>query len=1276
LCFATDLELPGWNCFVSTTPVYHTNHKNLKATPIMKRKTMIGTLAAAGCALLAATGIAQAQLGGADLGSTAPVPGVYDISQLLTTGDTIQLQDGALNDFYDNTSGGAGEDGSSFTTGANAGGYLMKSLALKFGGGGSVGYAGGSDTTLNPGWTITIFQLSGTGNTIATPIATNTVGTLSGTGNSGADWIQLTGFNLNLLPNTTYAWTILSPGYDDLAYATGTPYTGGAICRIPPNGGAVTYYPADHDSATFNVGLGINPSPLTATDLGTGFTPTPGANDIAQVQTSSGADGSGNNYYDNDSDTSSPGAAGSSFTTGGNAGGYIMNSLALKFDGSSAGGNDTAGSQSWRITIFQLSGAGNSVATPISTNTSIAHATSTAFAQDWINFSGFDLFLQPNTAYAYVITTSSSPGYTGYDDLGVAPGLPYAGRAICRIQRAGGTVTYYPADNNSASFDINVSLRGYPAAGIPAASQNPVYALSPITVTNTATGPGSLTYQWQTNSDLSGDLSGAWVNVGGATQLILPVVPANLNPGGGDYTLDYQLVVANSAGSVTSAPLALLVHAASAPVLVNDTTPSAFTTYAGGTATFTASFAGTTPLTNDWQGNTTGSFLDLAGQTNATLTLTNLQLSQSGSYQLLEKNSQGQTASDPAVLTVLPGLPPPTAAQAEDYQIYTNGPFAYWRLNETNNPGTATVPVLAYDYSGHGFFPTYGVDATTGNAGPQPPAFPGFTTNELAAGISFGNDDGFLTVPPLNLNTNTVTFVAWINPNGPVSSSVGLLFNRNNGDAAGFGFNGTQDNTGMANLGYTWNDNASGTWGWNSLLFPLANQWNFVAYVLTPTNMTAYLGYVNSSANTTNFSSAVNVLAHQSESFSGGQILLGADPQQSSQRTFNGLMDEVALYNKALSKDAVQSLFLTGVGSKILGVSLPPLASRSVFSGSRVQLNASASGSAPITYQWQASGTGLGIFTNLPNSGNYSGVTSGTLTINNVNAANALDYQVIAANVAGSVTSSISTLSVSVIPPGGLWTVDFQLTNDTINFATSPNSGGGQYTGLGILGAGNWWNPFVNNAGAFGYGTFTTASDYRDDGVTPSGIYASVTGSDDSTLSAPAPSSSIFTLLDQYVFDVSTLTFSGVPDGTYNLVIYGTDGGFSHGGANLTVNAANGVQNVSTVNDQDGYFSANGNTALFTNVQTSGGTLTVGFTDNVNESSFNGAQLQLVSYSPTINTIPLTSSFTNNTLTLSWPEGLLETSTNLSGPWNIVDEAPPITVNTTNAVQFYRLQLE
>jgi hypothetical protein len=1227
--------------------------------------------------LSAFAGIAGAsQLGGSDLGATAPTPGFYDISQLLTTGDTIALQDGSLNYFYDNTSGGAGYVGSSFTTGANSSGYVMNSLALKFGGGQPVGYAGGADTSLNPGWIITIYKLSGTGNTTATPVYTNTVGALSGTANSGADWIQITGFNLPLQGNAVYAWTILSSGYDDLAYSTGTPYSGGAICRIPPGGGTVTYFPSDADSATFNVGLSQVSPVLGGTDFGS-TVPSVGANDVAQLLTTGDTtaltdSGSINRFYDNTAN--SAGYVGSSFTTGGNAGGYVMNGLVLKFGGGQpvgyAGGVDTTLNPGWIITIYQLSGAGNTTATPIATNTVGTLAGSGNTGGDWIQLTGFDLPLLGSTTYAWTILSS------GYDDLGYATGTPYSGGAICQIPPGGGTVSYYPADAVSATFAVNLSLRGFPAVGIISAGPNPAYALSPVTLSDTASGPGPITYKWQTNTDLTGGLGGTWVDVGGATATNLVVVPPN---SGSSYTIDYQFIASNPAGSVTSAPVALVVNPASAPIITTDIAPTQVTTYVGGSASFSAYFTGTLPLTNDWQANTTGSYVDLSGQTNSTINLTNVQLSAAGTYRLLEKNSQGSTPSSAATLTVLSDPAGPTSSEPEAFQIHNDGPYAYWRLNETADPSASIVQ--AYDYSGHGYFATYGSAATDGNAGPQSPAFPGFSSGELAAGTVANTAGSFLTVPPLNLNTNTVTFAAWIYPIGTQEPSAGLLFDRNGGDAAGFGFNTVG---GVTQLGYTWNQNAGSTYGWASGLIPPANQWSFVAYVITPTNATVYLGLSASN----NLLVAVNRGANQNEAFSNS-CDLGSDPQGAS-RNFYGSIAEAAVWNRSLSGNEVATLYATGLGFSGIAPAPPAtLPSETVFQGTQVQYVGTAVGIPSVSYQWKASPSqsvtgNPDVFTNVPNSGDYSGANTAILTINNVSTNDALDYEVVAANSIATNTSGIGTLTVTPVPAGGQWTMNFQLTNDTLSFATS-TSGGGRYTGNGVLGSGTYWNTFVNTAGAFGAGPFNTATDFRDDGVTHSGIFATVNGSDDSTLGSTPASSDISALLQQFVYGATALTFTGVPDGIYNLVIYSCDGAFNNGGSILTVNAANGVQGpIYTAYTPSTYFSQGGNTELFTNVQVSGGTLLVNIGVNSSadnpgnhyDATFNGAQLQLVSYSTSISGISLGSVYSNGSLTLTWTEGALQTATNITGPWTDIVDPSPITVSTTNQSQFFRLKIK
>jgi hypothetical protein len=204
--------------------------------------------------------------------------------------------------------------------------------------------------------------------------------------------------------------------------------------------------------------------------------------------------------------------------------------------------------------------------------------------------------------------------------------------------------------------------------------------------------------------------------------------------------------------------------------------------------------------------------------------------------------------------------------------------------------------------------------------------------------------------------------------------------------------------------------------------------------------------------------------------------------------------------------------------------------------------------------------------------------------------------------------------------------------------------------------------------------------------VTHSGIFASVNGSDDSTLGSTPPSTNISALIQQFVYGTTTLTFTGVPDGIYNLVIYGIDGAFANGGDILTVNATNGTQMATTSFLQTLFFEQNDNATLFTNVEVDGGTLVVNVAGNTAadqagtyyNASFNGAQLQLISYDTSITNIQLSQVYSaaNKTITLTWPEGVLQTTTNLTSAWTDIVSTSPITVSATNKAQFFRLKVE
>jgi hypothetical protein len=70
-------------------------------------------------------------------------------------------------------------------------------------------------------------------------------------------------------------------------------------------------------------------------------------------------------------------------------------------------------------------------------------------------------------------------------------------------------------------------------------------------------------------------------------------------------------------------------------------------------------------------------------------------------------------------------------------------------------------------------------------------------------------------------------------------------------------------------------------------------------------------------------------------------------------------------------------------------------------------------GTTPISYQWQAGAIGSGVWTNLSNGGTFSGVTTITLNINNINYfTNNADYRCLASNVAGTSVSGVCTMTV------------------------------------------------------------------------------------------------------------------------------------------------------------------------------------------------------------------------------------------------------------------------
>ena len=224
--------------------------------------------------------------------------------------------------------------------------------------------------------------------------------------------------------------------------------------------------------------------------------------------------------------------------------------------------------------------------------------------------------------------------------------------------------------------------------------------------------------------------------------------------------------------------------------------------------------------------------------------------------------------------------------------VLSNNAIAYWRLNETNGSTTAV------DSSG-GHNATYGSAVLSDGAGPQPPDFLGFELTNTAAQFVGNTTNSWITIPALNLNTNTVTITAWIYPIGNQAAYAGLVFCRGGSTVAGMNFNSAG-----TDLGYTWN-NDPGSWGWSSGVEPPANQWSLAAMVVQPTSTVVYL------INTNGSQSASNVLTQPNQAFAGSGTI-GTDTYSSAARVFSGVLDEVAVFNYALTPAQIQQLYDNG----------------------------------------------------------------------------------------------------------------------------------------------------------------------------------------------------------------------------------------------------------------------------------------------------------------------------------------------------------------------------
>jgi hypothetical protein len=506
----------------------------------------------------------------------------------------------------------------------------------------------------------------------------------------------------------------------------------------------------------------------------------------------------------------------------------------------------------------------------------------------------------------------------------------------------------------------------------------PVYEGSTVSLSVTAVGVQPLAYQWTVNGRPIGQP---------APTLVFTNVTFAING-------NYAVIVTNAYGMVTSSVVPITV-VAEAPVIRQLSPP--ITRWVGGSPTlFSVVAGGSEPDSYQWQIGTN----PIPGATSATLTLSGpLQASDSGAYEVVVTNPHGSVTSAPVALTV--ATPPNNYAA----QVMAFGPYTYWTLDETNGS-------TAYDYSS-------GLDGTNiggvilGAAGNPAPGFGGHPVYNFnsAGAVDCGNG--------INLNNTTFTVLAWINENSAGSEQAGII---TKGVIAGVvtpnaSFCLASTSFSADYLQYTANGIypfMHGDGGGTATFYtgpggsyspPMTNalddsQWHFIAAVYDcPYSSGDKRLYIDGV-----LVQEANVLGSSCKN--PNDVLIGnIIDGNNNDHYWPGLISDVALFNRALSPAEIASLYAAATNSSpaALGIAGQPV-SQVAFAGNPVTLTVGATGPQPFSYQWSKAGVAI------------PGATRQSYTIASVSPSDAGSYAVTVSDHTGSVNSQPAWLSV--VPAG------------------------------------------------------------------------------------------------------------------------------------------------------------------------------------------------------------------------------------------------------------------
>jgi len=521
----------------------------------------------------------------------------------------------------------------------------------------------------------------------------------------------------------------------------------------------------------------------------------------------------------------------------------------------------------------------------------------------------------------------------------------------------------------------------------------------------TAIGDPPLTYQWFFN---------VIEPILDATNNIL--VLTNLQPANSGT---YQAEITNPADTVNTREAVLIVKYPPAFI----TPPPSLTVTQGGTATFESIFSGDPPLTFQWVYNGTNL---LAGATNSTLVLTNVQTPNAGDYVLRIGSDVGAATSAVATLSVL--LPPGITQNPTNLTVIAGSPASFSVAVSGNPPFT-----YQWLYNGSTVIP----DATNATL-TLPAAQPG---NAGFYSVRVSNTAGTLTSASATLSVLTPPVIT----QNPASLTVFQ------GQPATFAV----AVTGSPTLAYQWFFNGTNRLtGATSSAFTLASAQpaNVGTYSVVITNRagaaTSEVATLTVQAPPVITQQPVNRSAVPGGSATFSVLVQGGTPLF-YQWFFNSTTPLPGATNPSVTLADLQSTnagtysvrVTNAAGFAIsspatLTIKQPPVitqqpASLVVTQGSSANFSVAVSGDGPFGYRWFFNETNV---LSVPNSP--------TLAIASVQSANAGLYSVQVTNDAASTVSSNAALTVRVppavtqqpadvaTPPGGTATFTVTATGD------------------------------------------------------------------------------------------------------------------------------------------------------------------------------------------------------------------------------------------------------